>query len=265
MRVLYDPNTLAHWFQKPVEDRPFPEEMHPFAKRLENVKPSENVIVRKDANDWRLGGCGRAGAPRSAGRAGDLFRPRHAERASVLRTKAQRARERGPRCDGARSLMRVFTGDELRVLRALWGRNALEVAATGTLFMPGAFNGRPACFLTDEGQIVVYCDPVFGVACLAHEVGHAIHYTMFPESRTGWSVEKCETFAMLSTANALRQSLRLGYVPMTALDRALFALHARSARQDRGVYHGALREAYRIAKSPFLSRQITEVAYGRPN
>lgn len=160
---------------------------------------------------------------------------------------------------------RTFTEDELRVLRALWGRNALEIAAKQTLVYPGAVNGRPACLFDAEGPVYIYCDPIFGVACLAHEVGHAIHCALFPESRTAWTVERCETFALLATANALRQCLRLGLIPMTQADRAHFAFHARVVRSSGPEYRGALREAYRIARSPFLSRQVTEVALGRPN
>lgn len=162
-------------------------------------------------------------------------------------------------------MTRPLTEDELRVLRALWGRVALDKALAQTTLHDGAFNGRPACTFGETGPVIIYCSPRFGVATLAHEIGHAIHAVLYPESRVQWSDEKCETFALLATANACRAALRLGFVPLTDGERRDFAFHAWGTRRAGGVYRKALAEAHRIAGSPFLSRQITEAAYGRPN
>lgn len=160
--------------------------------------------------------------------------------------------------------LRPIWEDDLRVLRALWGRNLIDQVAASTTVLDGVFNGMPACIQEVPGAAVFIYAPVdHGIATLAHEVGHAIHFLCYPESHLQWSTEKCETFALLATANAIRQELHLGFMPMTETERRQFAAHARVTR--RGRYRGALAEAYRLAASPFLSRQVTEAAYGRPN
>jgi hypothetical protein len=160
--------------------------------------------------------------------------------------------------------LRPITEDDFRVLRALWGRNLIEQVANFTTVLNGTFNGQPACVQqAPGGAVFVYADREFGIPTLAHEIGHAIHFLCYPESHLHWSEEKCETFALLATANAVRQDLHLGFLPMTDEERRQFAHHARAVRA--GKFRPQLRAAYKLAQSPYLSRQITEAAYGRPH
>lgn len=54
MRVLYDPETIWRTVLEPKSAKEWPgdrEATHDFAKRLEGVEPSENVIYRPNAKD----------------------------------------------------------------------------------------------------------------------------------------------------------------------------------------------------------------------
>ena len=110
-------------------------------------------------------------------------------------------------------------------------------------------------FVSDDRSptAFIFCPAAAGIASFCHELGHAVHDRVFPESR-GWGVEKAEAFALLADVNATRwRSMEPG-------ERSSFAQHYRACHSSPS-YWKPLHWAYSVRKLP-LVEQCQRIAAG---
>lgn len=122
--------------------------------------------------------------------------------------------------------------------------------------LPEQWDCRCAFVCDDRSPLrFIFCPKDAGIAAWAHEFGHAVCDTLYPESRT-WGIDQLEAFAILANVNAGRK------VPDDERGtRQAFANAVRAFRSDPS-YHVALRRAWSVRKLP-LKQQMQAIADGR--
>lgn len=138
-----------------------------------------------------------------------------------------------------------FRGEHVDELVKTWGYTKPE----------GEFSyGRPAFAFDGAADVAfIFCPERSGVACLVHEIGHAVCDRLYPQSRE-WGVEQAEAFALLADVNAGR------WRTLEPSERASFAAHMRGCKNNPG-YERALRWAFSLRRLP-LKEQMAEIARG---
>lgn len=124
--------------------------------------------------------------------------------------------------------------------------------------LPEQWDRRCAFVCDDRSPLrFIFCPKDAGIAVWAHEFGHAVCDTLYPESRK-WNDEQLEAFALLANVNAQR---KLPTDEGAAHERTNMALHTRACRRTP-VYREALRWAWTLRKLP-LKQQMDAIARGR--
>ena len=114
--------------------------------------------------------------------------------------------------------------------------------------------GRSTFVSDDRSKTAfIFCPATAGVASFCHELGHAVHDRVFPESR-GWPVDQAEAFALLADVNSSR------WRDMEPSERASFAQHYRACKASPNYYR-PLHWAFSVRKLP-LVEQCKAIAHG---
>lgn len=133
-----------------------------------------------------------------------------------------------------------------------WGFAALKDEAEAE----AAFGRALFAFEPGIKHSFIFLPPDRGVAAFVHEVGHAVHSKLYPESYHNWSTAKSEIFALLGQVNV---GQRRDLEPDEALAFAIFE----QANKDNPEYGPWLEEAHKIvAKHKRLPAQFEAVANG---
>lgn len=119
----------------------------------------------------------------------------------------------------------------------------------------GALEFGRSTFVSDDRSktAFIFCPAAAGIASFCHELGHAVHDRLFPESRQ-WPVDQAEAFALLANVNATR------WRSMEPEERAFFAQHYRACHKSPS-YWKPLHWAFSVRKLP-LVEQCQRIAAG---
>lgn len=119
-------------------------------------------------------------------------------------------------------MTRRWTPDEIDLLAYAWWPRTLWYHLPARVYV-----GGPARVEFDQENPVVtrriYLPEDAPASAKVHEVGHALHLSIYPESAY-WSTFKCEVFAMLGIVNARMEAV-YGPLPEVVAAQAIVATH----------------------------------------